>query len=69
MQHKTQRPVQLKITAATRKALAAWIEQAGLRSDDFLFPSRLQESPHLGALQYARILGHWGAELGLARAD
>lgn len=69
MQHKTQRPVQFEITAATREALAAWIKQAGLRSEDFRFPSRLHESPHRGTRQYARILGHWVAELGLDRAD
>lgn len=69
MQHKTQRPVQFEITAAIREALAAWIKQAGLRSEDFLFPSRLHESLHLGTRQYARILGHWVAELGLDRTD
>lgn len=63
MQHKTQRPVQFEITAATREALQAWIKQASLRSDEFLFPSRLHESPHLGTRQYARILGHWVDEL------
>ena len=69
MQHKTQRPVQFEITAATRDALQAWIQLAALKSDDFLFPSRLHESPHLGTRQYARILGHWVDELGLDRAD
>ena len=69
LQHKTHRPVQFEITAATREVLAAWIKKAGLRSDDFLFPSRLHESPHLGTRQYARILGHWVTELGLDRAD
>jgi len=45
-----------------------WKRQArGLA--DFLFPSRLHESPHLGTRQYARILGHWVDELGLDRAD
>jgi len=39
MQHKTQRPVQFEITPATRDAVQKWIKQAGLRSDDFLFPS------------------------------
>ncbi|PZP91125.1 MAG: integrase, partial [Variovorax paradoxus] len=58
-----------EITAATREVLAAWIKKAGLRSDDFLFPSRLHEPPHLGTRQYARILGHWVTELGLDRAD
>lgn len=69
LQHKTQRSVQFEITAATREVLAAWIKQAVLRSDDFLFPSRLHEPPHLGTRQYARILGHRVAELGLYRAD
>jgi integrase len=69
LQHKTQCPVQFEITPATRDALQAWIKQAGLKSDDFIFPSRLHDSPHLGTRQYARILGHWVDELGLDRAD
>jgi hypothetical protein len=48
MQHKTQRPVQFEITQAARDALRARIEQAVLKPGDFLFPSRLNESPHLG---------------------
>jgi integrase len=69
MQHKTQRPVQFEITQATRDALQAWIRQAMLKPEGFLFPSRLHDSPHLGTRQYARILGHWVDELGLDRAD
>lgn len=69
MQHKTQRPVQLEITQATWDALQAWIKQAGLKPEDFLFPSRLHKSPHLGTRQYARILGHWVDELVLDRAE
>jgi site-specific recombinase XerC len=55
MQHKTQRPVQFEITQATRDALQAWTKQAALKPEDFLFPSRLHDSPHLGTRQYARI--------------
>lgn len=69
MQHKTQRPVQFEITQAARDAVQAWIKLAGLKGDDFLFPSRLHESPHLGTRQYASILGGWVGELGLDRAD
>ena len=47
LQRKTQRPVQFEITAAAREAVQAWIKHAGLKSDDFLFPSRLNGSPHL----------------------
>ena len=59
MQHKTQRPVQFEITPATRDAVQAWIKLAALKSDNYLFPSRIHESPHLGTRQYARILGGW----------
>ena len=69
VQHKTQRPVQFEITPAARDAVQAWIKRAGLQSEDYLFPSRLHDSPHLGTRQYARILGHWVDELGLDRAD
>ena len=69
MLHKTQRPVQFEITSTTRDTLHAWIKHAGLKSDDFLFPSRLHTSPHLGTRQYARILGRWVDELGLERAS
>ena len=69
MQHKTQRPVQFEITQASRDALRKWIKQAELKPEDFLFPSRLHDSPHLGTRQYARILGHWVDELGLDRAE
>lgn len=65
MQQKTQRPVQFEITPPTRDAVQKWIKHADLRSDDFLFPSRIHESPHLGTRQYARILEGWVEELGL----
>ena len=58
IQLKTKHPVQFEITLAAREAVQAWIKLARLRPEDFLFPSRLQDSPHLGARQYARILGH-----------
>ena len=48
MQHKTQRPVQFEITVVTRDAVQKWIKQAGLKSEDFVFPSRIHDSPHLG---------------------
>ncbi|WP_234194246.1 tyrosine-type recombinase/integrase [Pseudacidovorax sp. NFM-22] len=69
MQQKTRRPVQFEMTAATREALQSWIKARCLRSEDFLFPSRLHRSPHLGTRQYARILHHWVERLGLDPAD
>jgi len=46
-----------------------WIKQTGLKSDDFVFASRMHDSPHLGTRQYARILGGWVEELGLDPAE
>ena len=69
VQQKTQRPVQFEITQARRDAVQAWIKLAGLKSEGFLFPSRIHESPRLGTRQYARILGGWVHEIGLDPAD
>jgi integrase len=69
LQQKTHRPVQFEITPVARDAVQKWIKHAGLKSEDFLFPSRLNDSPHLGTRRYARILGNWVDELGLDRAD
>jgi integrase len=68
MQQKTQRPVQFEITEQTRDALAAWIRQANLRLEDFLFPSRVHQSPHLSTRQYARIVDRWVDDIGLDAA-
>ena len=46
-----------------------WIKTAKLKSEDFLFPSRLHKSPHLGTRQYARILERWVLQLGLDPAE
>jgi integrase len=65
MQKKTQRPVQFEITEQTRDAVAAWISTAHLKAEQFLFPSRLSESPHLSTRQYSRIVGSWVGLIGL----
>jgi len=65
MQQKTERPVQFEITEQTRKSISEWLQLAALRSDSFLFPSRLHESPHLSTRQYARIVNDWVKEIGL----
>jgi len=65
MQRKTHRPVQFEITEQTRDAVAAWIAKAHLKSDQFLFPSRIQESPHISTRQYAKIVDQWVTSIGL----
>ncbi len=45
------------------------IKHAGLKSENFVFPSRIHDSPHLGTRQYARILEGWVEELCLDPAE
>ena len=65
MQRKTHQPVQFEITELTRQSVAAWIDQARLASDAYLFPSRVTKSPHLSTRQYARIVAGWIVSIGL----
>ena len=65
MQQKTSRPVQFEITQPTRDAVSEWIKEAKLWQDDYLFPSRIHESPHIGTRQYAHIVDSWVTEIGL----
>ena len=65
MQQKTQQPVQFEITEQTRNALADWVKNAQLQSEDFLFKSRFHSSLHLSTRQYARIVESWVTSIGL----
>lgn len=65
VQRKTQHPVQFELTEPTRTAVAAWINQAQLRGDQYLFPSRVASSPHISTRQYARIVHRWVEAAGL----
>ena len=56
IQQKTGRPVQFEITEQTRKSVSEWIKTSELKSDSFLFPSRIHDSLHLSTRQYARIV-------------
>lgn len=69
MQRKTRRPVQFEITGMSRDALLEWTRSVGLRSSDYVFPSRSGGSPHLSTRQYARIVHRWVREIGLDSAS
>jgi integrase len=69
MQQKAQRPVQFEITPPTREAVGTWIKQATLKSEDYLFPSRIHNSPYIGTRQYARVLEGWVEAMGLITVD
>ena len=69
MPKKTQQPVQFEITEQTRTSVSDWIKGAKLKSDDFLFSSRIHGSLHITTRQYARIVEKWVASIGLNPAD
>ena len=69
MQQKTKQPVQFEITPQTRDSIDAWIKDAQLRPDDYLFKGRNHDSPHISTRQYARIVDGWVSEIGLDPAD
>ena len=64
-QKKTKRPVRFEITARTRKSVEEWMEAKDLKGSDYLFPSRLRNSPHLSLRQYARVVESWVSSIGL----
>lgn len=65
MQQKTGRPVQFEITQMARESVQAWITHANLSPSDYIFPSRVADSPHLSTRQYARIVHRWVEDAGL----
>jgi len=68
LQQKTQQPVQFEITEQTRESLSKWISLCELKSDNYLFVSRLHHSDHLSTRQYARLVKSWVAMIGLDAA-
>ncbi|MFN3237410.1 MAG: tyrosine-type recombinase/integrase [Pseudomonadales bacterium] len=65
LQQKTQTPVQFEIMEQTREALTAWITNAGLRSSDYLFRSRINPERPISTRQYSRIVKGWIVAIGL----
>ena len=69
LQQKTQQPVQFEITEQTRSSLAKWIDKASLKHEDYLFKSRVKDSPHISTRQYARIVESWVSAIGLDASE
>ena len=65
VQQKTGRPVPFEITKPSREALVAWLKKQGLRSGDWLFPSRSHVGDHVTTRQYGRLVDGWVALAGL----
>ena len=62
---KSQRSIQFETSDETRDSVAAWIAHEKLKPDQYLFPSRLSDSPHLSTRQYARLVAAWVGSIGL----
>ena len=61
----TSHPLRYELSEETRESVAAWIVQEKLKPDDHLFPSRINDSPHISTRQYARIVASWIGLIGL----
>jgi hypothetical protein len=48
LQQKTQHQCSSRSRRPPARRVTAWIKQAGLKLEDYLFPSRIHGSPHLG---------------------
>lgn len=63
-QKKTGRPVKFELTESTRQAIDDYLRAAGKKSGEYLFAGR-RRSGHMTTRQYARLLSHWIADIGL----
>ena len=69
VQQKTGRPVQFELLDPARASILAWLERRGGTLDDFVFPSRIDHSTHMGTRQYARLVDEWVTGIGLRPED
>ena len=64
-QTKTGRPVRFELTEQTRAAVDSYLQLAGRTPGQCLFAGRRGPGQHLTARQSARLVGEWGASIGL----
>jgi site-specific recombinase XerC len=57
--------VRFEITEGTRKSLKDWIDHTLMAGDDYLWPGRFHDRPHISTRQYARMLKQWVKSIGL----
>ncbi|MCK1289931.1 tyrosine-type recombinase/integrase [Bradyrhizobium sp. 30] len=63
-QRKTGRPVKFELTESTRQAIDDYLRVTGKKAGEYLFTGR-RRSGHMTTRQYARLLSHWIANIGL----
>lgn len=69
IQQKTGRPVQFELLEPARNSLRDYLERRGGSIDDFVFPSRTDQSAHISTRQYARLVDEWVTVIGLRKED
>lgn len=57
--------VQFDLSENTQTLIARWVAEKDLRPASYLFASRISNSPHISARQYARIVAGWMTMIGL----
>lgn len=67
-QQKTKRRVVCAIGSQARKSISLWIEQEGLKPDDYLFPGR-RKNRHLCRRQFQDIVKSWAGFLHLPKEN
>ena len=64
-QRKTGRPVKFALTELTRQAVDDYLKATGKKPGEYLFTGRRGPGRSLTTRQYARLLSHWLASVGL----
>lgn len=66
IQQKTGTAVSFEIGETARESLRLWLaRRGGGRPEEFLFPSRIDQTDHISTRQYARLVDEWVAAIGL----
>lgn len=61
----TNHAVQFEISPASRALVEEWVAEKNLGPASYLFASRINDSPHISARQYSRIVADWISLIGL----
>jgi integrase len=64
-QKKTGQRVKFELTEQTRRAVDAYVRDAGKTPGEYMFPSRRDPKRSMTTRQYARLVCHWVASIGL----
>lgn len=69
MSTQTNHVVEFELSQTTQTLIARWALEKQLKPGSYLFASRISDSPHISARQYARIVAGWMVLVGLDPRD